>query len=54
MKHTTAKTFSSTKKVKDVDASEEVKKSSESRIDEESLFNLFTANIMKMKKKFIR
>ena len=54
MKHTTAKIFSSTKKVKGVEANEEVKKSSEGRIDEESLFNLFTANIMKMKKKFIR
>jgi hypothetical protein len=54
MKSAIVKFSKSTKEVKEVEQVGKNKKSMKQRIDEERLFNLFTADIMKLKKKFIR
>lgn len=54
MKSLIVKFSTSTKEVKKVRVPAEGENESERRIDEEGLFNLFTANIMKLKKRFVR
>ena len=48
------KFLNNTKRLKSAEALREEKAPFEGRINEEELFNLFTANIIKLKKKFIR
>ena len=54
MKSVIIKFSKTTKEVKKIEEPEALKKSSLQRINEEALFNLFTADIMKLKKKFFR
>ena len=53
MKRLVVKFSTATKEIKEV-AIQSHPKDENKPIDEEALFNLFTANIMKQKKKFIR
>ena len=54
MKSVIVKFSTSTKEVKKVKLPRKEEDNTRMRIDEEGLFNLFTANIMKLKKKFVR
>jgi len=54
MKSAIVKFSPSTKEVTKVKLRRKEKTPVRRRIDEEDLFNLFTANIMKLKKKFVR
>ena len=54
MKNVIVKFSKTTKEVRKIEEPEASKKSTLQRIDEEALFNLFTADIMKLKKKFFR
>ncbi|HMG90361.1 MAG TPA: hypothetical protein VK589_09880 [Chryseolinea sp.] len=53
MRKSTIKNFNSAVE-KQATGAADLQKPLVDRIDEEGLFNLFTANIMKLKKKFVR